>query len=121
MPNNIAEQVRKQVQLDRIARCFVNVTVHDRELLNAIEPRQLVAYVNSQGWRRHRDKEKREGIQIWSFGPGSNLVSVCASRQYDDYPQRVHDIVSILAKTQNRSQLLIIKEMLETEVNDEES
>lgn len=112
--------------LSKIYSGDFNATVHDRQLFNAVEPIQMLKYIQQQGWQRRSSNERKDGIQIWSYGKervngqDENMtILVCVSRKFSDYPRNVSHIIQTISDLTKRNTLPILMEMLKVEVNSE--
>jgi hypothetical protein len=81
--------------------------ITDKESLQSITPVQILAYIRSRGAKKTDDFCGKAAI--FQYGEAELLIPL--EMHYADYALRVADILSILEKTEDRSQLLIAEDI----------
>lgn len=87
--------------------------VCDVDILSHLEPQKVEAYLQAKGWHeRNRIPDK---VSIWTrdtFSEDKLKIQLPIDQDFDDYPRRMYEIMETLEKTENRSQLDIISELI---------
>jgi hypothetical protein len=86
----------------------MRIDLRDRELLSALAPLEVAAYLRSRGWQEHAAPS-----QDWaSFTFGDNFeVSLPLSTALRDFPFRMFDTLKTLEVVENRDQLEIFADL----------
>ena len=86
----------------------MKVDLRDRELLAALAPFEVAAYLRSRGWQEHT-----EHSQEWaSFTLGGDYeVSLPLSTDLRDFPYRMFDALKTLEVVESRDQLEILADL----------
>ena len=82
--------------------------ITDRETLQTITPAQILAYLRCKG--AEKADEWPDKATFWQYGRTELLVPL--STRFADYAQRVAELLAQLEKTEDRSQLLIVEDIL---------
>lgn len=92
------------------------VSIKDRETLGAIRPALVVAYLRGQGWTREAWEPSRYSIWV-KRGTGEHreaeLLLPLDSR-FDDFPERMAELLAVLQRIEQRSQLSIVSDISAT-------
>lgn len=92
--------------------------VCDVDILSHLEPHKVEAYLQAKGWHeRNRIPDK---VSIWTrdtFSEDKLKIQLPVDQDFDDYSRRMYEIMETLEKTENRSQLDIISELITTAPN----
>lgn len=81
--------------------------ISDKKALQAVSPAQIMAYLRSRG--AEKTDEVPGKATIWSYG-GEELLVPLATR-FADYAARMADMLSLLEKVEDRSQLQIMNDL----------
>ena len=81
--------------------------ISDKKALQAVSPAQIMAYLRSRG--AEKTDEFPGKATIWSYG-GEELLVPLATR-FADYAARMADMLSLLEKVEDRSQLQIMNDL----------
>ena len=82
--------------------------ITDKETLQHITPAQILAYLRCKG--AEKADEWPDKATFWRYGGTELLVPL--STRFADYAQRVADLLAQLEKTEDRSQLMIVEDIL---------
>ncbi len=82
--------------------------ITDRETLQTITPAQILAYLRCKG--AEKADEWPDKATFWQYGRTELLVPL--STRFADYAMRVAELLAQLEKTEDRSQLLIVEDIL---------
>ena len=82
--------------------------ITDKATLQSITPAQILAYIRSRGAKKTDDFHGK--AVIFQYGGAELLVPL--ETHYADYAQRVAEILSILEKAEDRSQLMIAEDIM---------
>ncbi|MFB2982195.1 hypothetical protein [Microseira sp. BLCC-F43] len=91
----------------------MNVTIKDIDILRSLEPEQVAAYLLSQGWQQHNHIPDK--ASIWQQNWAENeLVQIILplNREIPGDPVSMSVILETLEKTEKRSQLDIIGDLV---------
>lgn len=84
-----------------------------REIILSLRPNQMSAYLASQGWRE--DGAIGESAAVWHRTEDENYdFEIILPLKYDlkDYVQRSYDLISVLAKFENRSLRDVVDDLI---------
>lgn len=96
----------------------MNVTVSDLDILQAIQPQQVATYLQNHGWYQQNQVEDKASIWIQENEGGEPLnIVLPLNREIPGFPISMSVILETLEKTENRSQLEIISELITTANN----
>ncbi|HSN98708.1 MAG TPA: hypothetical protein VLS89_10505 [Candidatus Nanopelagicales bacterium] len=89
----------------------MKVTIRDEQVLRAIRPEELVAYLRSRGWREHRTLGDVAGL--WRMLHGGEHIEVLAplDPSLGDFASRMLDAIKTLEVVEGRSQLDILRDI----------
>lgn len=89
----------------------MRIDLRDRELLSALVPLEVAAYLRSRGWSEHASPARESA----SFTFGNDYeVSLPLSTELRDFPYRMSDALKTLAVVENRDQLEIFSDLKES-------
>ncbi|PAX56986.1 hypothetical protein [Brunnivagina elsteri] len=87
--------------------------ISDVNILNQLQPQQLEIYLKAKGWREHsRIPEK---VSIWirdTYSEDKLKIQLPIDNNFDDYALRISEILEILERAENRSQIDILGELI---------
>lgn len=87
--------------------------INDIEILNSLEPCQVESYLKSKGWHeRTRVPNEVSGWTRDTFSDDKFKIYLPLDPSFDDYPRRMYEVMEILEKVENRSQLDILGELI---------
>ena len=88
------------------------------DLLDAVEPRQLVEYAKSTGWRLIVDSGLRPGIALYD-SPDESLAQILVPLKttFVDYGRRIADAVHVLAEKERRPELDVLYDLLRVDAD----
>src|SRR3990172_2873870 len=86
----------------------MKASVRDKQVLAAIRPLELVAYLRATGWSQARVTEGRWGT--WVRG-GDFEIAVPLNRDLGDFVLRMADALRSLEAVEDRSQLEILDDL----------
>jgi hypothetical protein len=96
----------------------MNVTVKDISFLQAMQPQQVAAYLQTHGWHQQNQIPDRSSIWIQDREAGEPVQIVLPlQRETPGFPVSMSVILSTLEKTEKRSQLDIISDLITTAAN----
>jgi len=86
--------------------------VTDQEVLAALRPLDLVAYLRAHGWRSLESTDD-DPLSEWvkESERGYYELQVPRDSHWKDYPRRVRDVVTVLAEEEARSQLDLVADI----------
>lgn len=89
----------------------MRVTIRDEGVLRAVQPREIVTYLRSRGFREAGGGGTATGL--WRFGEGENEIEVLVPMEpgYRDFASRVLDVLRALEIAEERSQLDILRDL----------
>jgi hypothetical protein len=96
----------------------MNVTVKNINILQSIQPQQVVKYLQNYGW--HKQNNLQDKASIWIQGnEGGDLATILLPLNQDipGFPVSMSVILETLEIIENRSQLEIISELITTANN----
>ncbi|GAA6615839.1 hypothetical protein [Scytonema sp. NUACC26] len=87
--------------------------ISDIPILSHLQPERVEAYLLHNGWhQRNRIPDK---VSIWtreSYSEDKLKIQLPLDPKFDDYPLRMSEIMEILERAENRSQLDILSELI---------
>jgi hypothetical protein len=92
--------------------------VSDSGVLKSIQPGQVAAYLHSSGWYERTCVPNR--VSSWTrntFSEDKLKIYLPLDPDFEDYSRRISEIMEILEKAENRSQLDILSELITTAPN----
>lgn len=96
----------------------MNVTVKDIGFLQAMQPQQVAAYLQTHGWYQQNQIPDRASIWIQENEVGELVQIVLPlERKTPGFPVSMSVILETLEKTEKRSQLDIISDLISTANN----
>jgi hypothetical protein len=98
---------------------YIKVRIEDRDILRNISPENLTKYLRLKGWTRERERCIEEVSEIWvlKITPSlSEYILVPCFPKFADYTKRIQETIGVLGEIENRSELLIIQEIMESVV-----
>ncbi|GAB1541148.1 hypothetical protein NUACC21_38180 [Scytonema sp. NUACC21] len=87
--------------------------VCDNDILKSLDPCQVAAYLQSKGW--HERTRVPAQVSSWTrdtFNEDKLKIYLPLDQDFDDYPRRMYEVMEILEKAENRSQLDILSELI---------
>ncbi|MBD2772569.1 hypothetical protein [Iningainema tapete] len=87
--------------------------VCDGDILKSLDPRQVAVYLQSKGW--HERTRVPAQVSSWTrdtFSEDKLKIYLPLDQDFDDYPRRMYEVMEILEKAENRSQLDILSELI---------
>lgn len=85
----------------------------DIDVLSQLQPQQVEAYLQSTGWQERNRIPDKVSIWIYNFAPENHFkIQLPVDQNFDDYPRRMSEIIEILEKAENRSQLDILSDLI---------
>jgi hypothetical protein len=92
--------------------------INDFDILRQLQPQQVETYLQTKGWYEHSRVFNKVSIWIRETYPDDKLkIQLPVDQSFDDYPLRMYEIMETLEKTENRSQIDILGELLTTAPN----
>ena len=90
---------------------MLRVKITDKDALYAIEPFELALYLTRNGWsiKEHIYPSPTTTIDVFSNGHNEILL---AHRRLGDYINVIERILEILERAENRSQLVIYRDIV---------
>ena len=88
----------------------MTVPMIDRKLLQAIDPADAVAYLESRGW--HRRAQVRRMLLWGQPGNGEQEVLLPLERRLVDFADRMHDLVLDLSEAEKRPPGSVLRDLL---------
>jgi hypothetical protein len=92
--------------------------ISDIDILKSIEPNQVAAYLQQKGWQEKTKVANK--VSTWvrdTFASDKLKIYLLLDLEFEDYPRRIFDIMEILEKFENRSQLEIFSELITNSCN----
>ena len=86
----------------------MKVSVTDEAALRSLSPYKLSLYLRRTGWKLRSVGAKGD---VWHSEYGQVSVRVPDSTDYIDYPEVVHNIVQLLARLEQRSELAVFEDI----------
>ena len=87
--------------------------ISDVKILNQLQPQQIETYLKAKGWREHSRIPEKVSIWIRDTYPKDKLkIQLPVDNNFDDYALRISEIMSILERAENRSQIDILSELI---------
>jgi hypothetical protein len=102
--------------LEKLLSFDFSADIMDKELLEGVDPERLIAYLTLQGWTFEKETDD---IQLWSHANDGGLL-VGVTRRFRDYYRSVKDVICAIAADRKKSQMFILKEMLELKLSQDE-
>lgn len=94
---------------------LMRVDIQDADVLRAVNPLELLAYLRSSGWAEARNEPGR--FAIWIRGtiekPGAEIV-LPLDRTVRDYARRIHEALTTLEQVEERSEIQILQDLATT-------
>ncbi len=90
----------------------MKVTVRDIEILRAVQPTQVLAYLRARGWREDR-RIGEKGVYWTSHAQSAELL-VPLEPSLKDFTLRMGDVVETLAAIEQRSALELLRDLSTT-------
>lgn len=90
------------------------VSIKDRETLSAIRPTLAVAYLRAKGWSRAAYEPGRYSIWLKPSSGGSQELLLPLDPKLGDFPERMAELLEILQRIEERSQLTILSDISST-------
>lgn len=91
----------------------MKANVSDVKVLKHLQPDAVEAYLQATGWEmKNRITDK---VSIWkrdTFAEDRLKIQVPLDMEFDDYPWRISELLNLLEKAENRSQIEIISELI---------
>ncbi|MDJ0619983.1 MAG: hypothetical protein QNJ63_25125 [Calothrix sp. MO_192.B10] len=87
--------------------------ISDIEVLKNLQPKRIAAYLHQKGW--HKKASVPNQVSTWvrdTFASDKLKIYLPLDPEFEDYPRRMSEIMEILEKVENRSQLEIIGELI---------
>jgi len=85
----------------------VKVTIRDREVLMSIQPREVAAYLRAKGWSKI--DQIADKASIWAYQDSEILLPL--DHSLGDFAIRMAELLRALEKTENRSQMDILRDI----------
>lgn len=93
----------------------MRVTIRDPEILRAISPMEVAAYLRTRGWHEVRVVSRKGSYWIWKDIEGHEFeVALPLDRNLGDYLHRMGDLLGTLEESEDRSQFDILRDLTET-------
>lgn len=89
----------------------MKVSLKDPEILMAISPIELAAYLRSTGWEEEHEHGSRASIWTRSNGSTESQILLPLDKSLRDYTLRISTAIAVLEDVENRSQLSIISDL----------
>ncbi|MGH9967098.1 MAG: hypothetical protein ACREBG_04600, partial [Pyrinomonadaceae bacterium] len=89
----------------------MRAAIRDVEVLRAIRPLDLMAYLRASGWRLAEESNK---AAYWERAEGGASFEVLVPRNIDmaDFPSRIGELLTTLEVVEDRSQLEIFSDLV---------
>jgi cell division FtsZ-interacting protein ZapD len=87
--------------------------ISDIDILKNLEPNQVAAYLQQKGWLEKTNVPNK--VSIWvrdTFASDRLKIYLPLDLEFDDYSRRMFEVMEILEKVENRSQLEIVSELI---------
>lgn len=92
--------------------------ISDVNILNQLRPLQLETYLKAKDWQEHSRIPEKVSIWIRDTYPEDKLkIKLPIDNNFDDYALRISEIMKILERAENRSQIDILGELIATYPN----
>jgi hypothetical protein len=89
------------------------VTVRDPGILSNLDPAQLTAYLQAQGWYLESQVDNKESVWVKTTQTGVELgITLPLNPSIRAYALRMSEILEILEKAEGRSQLDILSNLV---------
>jgi hypothetical protein len=90
----------------------MKAVVTDQEVLAALRPLDLVAYLRAHGWTPQESTDQ-DPLSEWVKESERGYYELLAPRHHlwSDYPRRIRDALAILAEEEQRSQIDLVKDI----------
>lgn len=95
----------------------MRVTVRDTEALRALNPIDILSYLDAQGWQRLSVSNKRVVCLLDKPNSGDFEVVVPLDNTFRDYMIRVAELLHTLEQAEARSQLELLKDITTSSVD----
>ena len=90
----------------------MRVAIQDKTALRSLQPLETAAYLRANGWRVATDFPGKGALWIFHDESGVEFdVTLPARRELGDYALRMEELLSILAKVEQRSQLDVLRDI----------
>lgn len=87
----------------------MRVEIKDRETLSSVSPDLASHYLRSKGWTRTRHEPDR--FSVWRRAEPAGEVLVPLNRAFDDFAQRIAELLSDLQRIEERSEFEILRDI----------
>ena len=87
--------------------------ISDIEILKNLEPSKVAAYLHQKGWIEKNSVPNQ--VSTWvrdTFASDKIKIYLPLDPEFEDYPRRMSEIMEILEKVENRSQLEILSDLI---------
>jgi len=87
--------------------------INDVEILSHLQPQQINKYLKSKGW--YEQSVIPNKVSIWildNYAENKLKIQLPIDQNFDDYSQRIYDVIEILEQAENRSRLDILSEII---------
>ncbi|BAZ14374.1 hypothetical protein NIES4071_62170 [Calothrix sp. NIES-4071] len=87
--------------------------ISDVEILKNLEPSSLATYLHQRGWIEKNNVPNQ--VSTWirdTFALDKIKIYLPLDPEFEDYPRRMSEIMEILEKVENRSQLEILSDLI---------
>jgi len=91
----------------------MKATLSDVDVLKNLQPDAVEAYLQATGWQIKNCIPNQ--VSIWTrdtFGEDRLKIKVTLDMEFDDYPLGISELLNLLEKAENRSQIEIISELI---------
>ncbi len=86
--------------------------INDIEILNHLQPQYIANYLKSTGWIQQKVIPNK--VSIWihdNYSQTQLKIQLPVDQNFDDYSLRISEVIQILEKAENRSQIDILSEI----------
>jgi len=85
--------------------------VSDLDTLRSLKPLELVQYLRFKGWQQDSELSEKATLWVRNDGGATDEIVLPKRRDFADFDLRMAEVLQILAKTERRSQLDILRDV----------
>jgi hypothetical protein len=89
------------------------VTIRDPQILKALEPNRLRAYLQAHGWQEKQPLKNHASLWDHTTTSGEFFeILLLENPEFSDYSRRMYELLETLETVESRSQLTILQDLI---------